>query len=433
MLTSDLLRARLYKGTVRPQYLDAREAQVLEMARDLVELFRTHVGHTRGELDDALTELVGEGTDFLVYRGLAKLLFDRSDFVVPSTVPPGELRRHVFERSAKHHPVSFEAGDPLHPVTRAQVLADVAAELGLTSELVEQGLYADLEERQRLESFDPLEGEALVHRYNTALAQAVLLRASSLEIALAPGDPARFRQLFRFVKFYRLMFAVRGDWHAGYQLYLDGPASLFQQSSKYGLLMAEFLPALLLCEGWALRAEVLWGVERKPVSFELESKQGLRSHYRDTGVWVTEEETHFLSRLAATKTPWVAEKKPELYDLGGRGVLVPDLVLRHKEDGREVLLELVGFWRREYLRSRAQLLAEHGPPHLILAVSQRLRGDEEALEALPGAVVFFKDVLLVRDVLEQAEKVGRVPAKKAPEAPAKAPRKRKPKGAAAAE
>jgi hypothetical protein len=406
MLTADLLRARIRKGEVRPLYLDPTDRDHLALAASLIELFGAHVGRRRGTLEDAMAELVGDQTDFLLHRGLAKLLFDRASFEVDAPCDPVDLRRRVFERAAQYHPVALAPGDPLHPVTRAEVLSAAAAEFGMTAEDAERALYADLEREHVLRAFEPITPEALLHRYNLALAQAVLLRASSLTLTIAPGDPARYRQLFRYIKFYRLMHTVRGDRAQGYTITLDGPASMFQLSSKYGLQMAEFLPALLLCEAWTLEAQLVWGRERSPATFRLEAGSGLVSHYPDTGVYVTDEERYFVERFAAANTRWVLEKRPEIIDLGGQGVLIPDFVLRHQDDGREALLEIVGYWRKGYLESRLELLKRHGPPNLILAVSKRLRGSEEDLADVPGEVFFFKDVILSKDVIERAERVG---------------------------
>jgi len=46
------------------------------------------------------------------------------------------------------------------------------------------------------------------------------------------------------------------DAATGYEAVLDGPASLFSKSQKYGL-MANFLPALPLCDRWEMDAEIL--------------------------------------------------------------------------------------------------------------------------------------------------------------------------------
>jgi len=186
MLTADLIRARVVKGEVRPRYVAPNDEEVRALAGVMAETFRAHLGKRRAELDAALAELTGEGTDYLLHRGLAKLLFDRSTYEVRSPIEPQDLRRAVFEASAKVHP-AVRTADALHPVTRDDVLAQVAARLGVEPAAVEQGLYADLEDEQVMTGAPELAGEALVQRYNLALAQAALLRATKLVVHLDEG------------------------------------------------------------------------------------------------------------------------------------------------------------------------------------------------------------------------------------------------------
>src|SRR5690606_28336445 len=114
---------------------------------------------------------------------------------------------------------------------------------------VEDGLFADLSEAERLTSADlPAPGE-LLHRYNLALAQAVLYRAREVEVRLIAPTAKRARQLIRWVKFHRLMHEARQDGD-DWVLTLDGPISLLRQTSRYGLQLALFLDALCLVERW---------------------------------------------------------------------------------------------------------------------------------------------------------------------------------------
>jgi uncharacterized protein len=404
MLTADLVAARVVKGEVRPRYVSPRDPAALDLADRVVKVFAEHVGHTREALDGALAALLGEGTEYLLHRGLAKLLSDRAEFEVKAPCEPATIRRRLFEETAKSHP-AVQVADAIHTVTRDDVIARVAQELGIEAASVTAAMYADLEGEQVMTRGPDLEPEALLHRYNVGLAQAVLLRATSMTIEIERGDPQRYRQLFRFVKFYRLMHEVKGTAGDGYTIRLDGPMSLFQLSQKYGLQLAEFLPALLLCDGWRVTAEVQWGKEKRPLTLRITSELGLVSHYRDRGVYVTREEQFLMDRFADLATPWVLERRSEVVDLGGRGVLIPEFVLRHKTDGRVAYVELMGFWKREYLEARLGLLRDEGPKNLIVAVPWRLRGDE-AFEAPVGEVMFFKDVIVAKELLERAERVG---------------------------
>jgi len=66
----------------------------------------------------------------------------------------------------------------------------------------------------------------------------------------------------------------------GYEAVLDGPASLFSRTRKYGIRMANFLPALPLCDRWEMEADIL--VDRttgETRQFTLDHTQRLESHY----------------------------------------------------------------------------------------------------------------------------------------------------------
>ena len=240
-----------------------------------------------------------------------------------------------------------------------------------------------------------------------ALAQAILLRAGQMRITLHRGDPARFRQLFRFIKFFRLMHQITPLEGGGYFIQLDGPLSLFRLSHKYGLQFAELLPALLLADQWVLEADVEWGPRKEMRQFRVTPQDALRSHYPDTGVYETREEAWFLERWAAFKTEWRLERASAILELGAQGVVVPDFKLIHP-DGRVAWLEIIGFWRRGYLERRLALYREHGQANLILAVARQLQGSAEGLEGFEGEVYTFREVIVPRDIVERAERVGRV-------------------------
>ena len=108
MLTSDLLRVAVRKQKVKPRYLDAEDARATEKAEQLTEIFEGHVEKTRGEIDDEVEGAIGHGTDFLIWRGLAKLLYDRSTFETVAEADPVDIRRAVFEASAEIGPVTNE-------------------------------------------------------------------------------------------------------------------------------------------------------------------------------------------------------------------------------------------------------------------------------------------------------------------------------------
>jgi len=111
MLTSDLALSWQRGNQIRPRYVRAEDDGWLETASALIELFREHQGCTRAELDAALEDYVGTGTDYKILRGLIKLLMDRTEFAAGVEVTPADLRRAVFLKARGAHPLTDASRD----------------------------------------------------------------------------------------------------------------------------------------------------------------------------------------------------------------------------------------------------------------------------------------------------------------------------------
>jgi uncharacterized protein len=396
MLTGDLVRVKIAKARVIPLYIDRNAAHWLEAAESLLLLFREGAGMTRGEIESEIDELFGGGGKATqVYRGLAKVLEDRAEFEVVADVPPEVIREKVFMAAADYRrQLRAEGAGPGHRALfrRDEVLSAVAAELNLEPDAVLNSLFADLRDENRLLRFEDMTAQRLIDRYNVALAQAVLLRSVLVKAEIRNERPARYRQIFRRLKFHRLLYRVEGSMRDGYVFQIDGPLSLFSATTRYGLQVAWFLPALLLCSDFRLEAELRWGPKREPRSFLLESRDALVSHQADTGVYVPAELTAFVERFRQVAPAWEISECTDVVELGGEGVWVPDYRVVHAASGTDVFIEVLGFWKKSSLERLTRLLPLHGPPRFVLAISDRLKVDEEALQDLPGPILRFKEI-----------------------------------------
>jgi predicted nuclease of restriction endonuclease-like RecB superfamily len=364
------------------------------VAESLLLIFRESVGRTRGEIQAEVEELTGSGgLATLAHRGLAKVLEDRAEFEVVADIPPDELRQKVFTTAAEHRRRLHEAGpDHRHGFRRDEVLRAVGAELGIGPEQAAATLFADLKDENRMIAFADLSAQRLLDRYNVALAQAVLLRSVLVRAEIRQEKPARYRQIFRWLKFHRLLYRVEGAMAEGYSFQIDGPLSLFSATNKYGLQMALFLPALLLCRDFRLEAELRWGPKREPRWFHLEAGDGLISHYEDGGTYTPPELAAFLDRFRQVAPSWEPTEATDVLELGREGVWVPDYRFVHKPTGLDVFVEVLGFWKRSSVERLLRLLPRFGPPRYILAISDRLKVDEESLQDLAGPVLRFKEI-----------------------------------------
>jgi len=369
---------------VQPRYVDSADPERLREAGELIAIFRDHEGRARAALEESLRDYVGTGTDYKVLRGLIKLLTDRCEFETSAPADPAEIRRALFLKARGLHPVvTGEARDLL--------ITEAARELLCEPEELDESLYADLPENQKLAVFEPVGAAELLDLYNVAQAQALLYRCVEMRLWIEPQGAGGYRELFGAIKAYRLIHTVKGNAGEGYEVRLDGPASVFQRSQKYGVQMAVFLPALLLCEGWRMSAEIQ-SRRGAPARFELTSRQTrLRSHYAS----ITPYENPVLEKLPAAwaraGVEWELEPSGEIIPLGD-SAFIPDFRLRHPS-GALVHLEVLGFWTPRHLTERLAEFEHAGVGNFILAAWDELRGSRDPLTSVPANVIVFKKSL----------------------------------------
>lgn len=402
MLTADLVRVTRRQGELKPTWIRPRDPALVALAEELLGLYRSMEGAARSELEEAVSLLVPPGRAGLIGRGLTKLIDDRATWDTEAPAPPARVREKVFSLAAERHPVVPQPWAP-GQTDRAQVLELAARALDISVPALEASLYADLREEQRLLGFREMEPQALLDRYNLALPQALVLRARQMRVATGPLDPGRLRQFFRHLKFFQLMHRAERLPDGGWSFCIDGPVSVIQQTQRYGLQLANLLGTLPLLSKWSMEAEVTWGRDRTPGMLRLDERSPLRSPWKASGTWQSAEEKLLLERLVEPVRGWRAERASDVLPLGPRDVLVPDLRLVHAPSGREVWVEIVGFWRSGWLEARREALVRHGPPNLVLCLSRRL-AVEEKLAALEGLqVVDFAEVISIPKLLAAAE------------------------------
>ncbi|HLL73774.1 MAG TPA: DUF790 family protein [Pyrinomonadaceae bacterium] len=398
MLTADLALSYRRGEEIRPRQLNPADPRWLREAETLVRIFKEHVAQSRGRLDAALDEYVGAGTNYRVVRGLVKLLLDRSEFATETSIEPAELRRLVFAKAREAHPL--DGGGE----ARSRVLEEVARELSCAPEVALGGLYADLPARQKLVSFDEPDAAELIDRYNLAQAQALLYRSVRMRITARPQGAHGYRALFTAIKAHRLIHSITGSAQAGYEIDLDGPVSLFHRSQKYGVQMAVFLPDLLGCAGWTMRAEI--ATRHDTAFFELVSdRHNLRTHAPEGWTYDAGLRDKLLESWGRFDTEWTLEPSREVVNVGA-SAFIPDFALR-RPDGQLVHLELLGFWTPEHLAARLRELEAAGLRNFLLAAWEELRGSRDPFAREDPHVVVFKRALDPAAVEWAAEKLVR--------------------------
>jgi predicted nuclease of restriction endonuclease-like RecB superfamily len=393
LLTADLVRVLKRSGRLYvPALTPARRARLVDLADRYARTAAEHAGRTRGELASALDAIEYRPTDHKEARGLRKLLLDRCSFETPDDAGPHALRGELFRRAAEARR-SLARGATFD---REAVVQATAAALGLETDQVERGLYADLKQNHPLVAFRPIEAGQLVDRLESARRQAVLLRAVRVEVRLSCSEPAYYRAFFGKLKFRRLLHTIERLERGGYRIVIDGPMSLFRSVTKYGLQLALMLPVIEQSGAWELDADVIW--DREPLRFHLEGEAPASP---GTPARLPDDVQRLLEGFRALGSDWDVEASDEVLDLPGVGLCVPDLAFTHRDTGRRVFLEVMGYWSRDAVWKRVDLVRAGLPHPVVFALSSRLRVSEQVLDDdLPGSLYVYKGVMRPRAVLD---------------------------------
>jgi uncharacterized protein len=402
MLTSDLVipRVRFSATALSVAFIDAQDAHWQQTALELIALFMGQTGKTQAAWAQILEEYIGDRLDYIVIRGLAKVLIDAATF----SAPPAPLAPLVVrERLFAYGPVS-NAADALHPQTRAEVLQQAARDFDVSDEEVEQLLFADRAANAVLSDSGPAwTADALLARYNLELARGVLYWASQLSIEVSDS----YKDLWKYLKLFKLMFEAE-QVSGGYRLRLDGPISPFvKATTRYGRAFAAFMPALLLCERWRLDATVHPPQSFMPLTYRLDQSSALQSHFKRSGLFDSRLEADFAAefeeKFGGARGHWQLSRESEVLLLGDT-VMIPDFLLVDKDDEqRRVLIELVGFWHPNYLRRKVEKVRAARCQHLLLLVYKGLNLSAEAFEDTASEAIFFTRKPVVQEVMASVD------------------------------
>jgi predicted nuclease of restriction endonuclease-like RecB superfamily len=299
----------------------------------------------------------------------------------------------------------FSTPQLFHPRARYEVVQSAADELGISSEQVETTLFADRPATYLLTDVGPeWTPEGLLARYNLELARGVLYWASHITIEAA----SNYKDLWRYIKFFKLMFWAEPKREVGYRIDLDGPISPFVSSTlRYGRQMAAFLPALLLCEQWRMLARVRPPQALGEMTYQLDSTSSLRSFFKSSGLFDSRLEADFAGefeqKMGSKRGHWRLTRESEVLLLGDT-VMIPDFILVDDQDeNRKIMIELVGFWHPQYLRRKIEKVRAANCAHLLLLVYQGLKITEDAFQDAASEVIFFQNKPVLKEVMETVE------------------------------
>ncbi|WP_075936727.1 DUF790 family protein [Halosegnis longus] len=383
MLTKDLLRVSRRGGGYYPQFV-GDDAAARDLAARVLGVYQGHVGETRGDLDSALADLEAE-FEFKLVRGFAKLLDREARFETRAPLDPERTRRIVFE-CAESVGVATDAD-------RREAISRAAERMRVSTDDIEQSLYADREVAQVLCAFDSRwTPETLCEQYDLSLAQTALFDAT--EVRVRSSDPAT---LVSTVKRLRLLYEIRRT-DEGREVVVTGPDALFTRSRRYGTRFARLLRTVAGASEWTLEATIddrnaerTLRLDESDVS--VPGVEPVTEMTFDSGV-----EADFAARFQSLDLDWSLVREPEPL-AAGEHVVIPDFAFDWNHGEFRVFFEVMGFWTPEYVEKKLSRFGDLEDVAFLVAVDESL-GVGEAVEALTDGAIPYSGTVRVKDAVD---------------------------------
>ncbi len=387
MLPSELLTVVHWRDSISPKYskLDWRSVSAAEA---VISVYAGGVGLKRGEIRESITDLENVYGGFKFVRGLAELVERSCVFTSTPAVNPLEARHTLFQEASRR-------GYPTSPEDRRLILEEAASHLNVSTEQLEASMYADLDSEMTLQSAPKISPLELLKEYNLSLTQTLLFHATEMTFT-ASGN---WQRIFRSIKYHGLMYmaAKRGE---QFTVRLDGPTSLFKLTRRYGTALAKTLPEILLGKPWRIEAKILRA--NRLLNFTLESgrhgwllpEKAAEEKY-DSAV-----EEEFAAQFKSLGTAWSVKREAEPVEAGS-SIMIPDFTFQL--GGTSVLMEVVGFWTRDYLSRKLEKLREVRGTPFIVAVDEELACDKltDIKASNPNIhIIQYRGKIPIRSVLE---------------------------------
>ena len=398
MLTSEQSIVEFKSGRAIPDRLtQSTHRHYTEYAEKVLSVYHTGIGRQRRELHRQIESIFADEPDCPIRRiqAFCKLLDDKSVYQTDSEGKAGKLRLQIFTEAGRFHPL-VEQRDQLFEYDEKRIKTQLSDKIGLPWDKIEQSLYSDVIDFQRLERFDGYpNAQALLSRYNVAQLQACLYRAEGMVVS-ATDD---FKTILRYAKLAHLLHDIVRLDSSKYCIIFSGPASILHETRRYGVNFAKFLPALLACKGWEMTASVKtpWN---KPAKLILSDKDGFSSHLPSPDEFDSTIEESFAEKFGTKRNGWQLIREGEILHHQQK-TFVPDFTFRHV-DGIDILLEIVGFWTPEYLAHRRETLQQFRKHRILIAVPEKSLREGATIGE---NILVYKTALKIEPLMEVLERI----------------------------
>jgi predicted nuclease of restriction endonuclease-like RecB superfamily len=399
VLPAEFLIVIRWKDNIRPKYSKLDKSDIIT-AKEIIKIYNENIGKKKSEIREKISEIEDVYGSYKFVRGLAILIERKCKFTSKSSFDPIKIRHLVFSEAAKR-------GFPKNEEERRKIIEEISKRFNISIEELEENLYSDLDSEMILQSSPEIDPIELLKSYNLSLTQTLLFYSTEMKFTVCRN----WKNIFRAIKFYGLMHMI-SKINDEIWIRLDGPISLFKLTRRYGTSLAKIIPEIIKGSPWKIEAKIL--KSDKIFLFKIDSEKfgWIFPEISIEESYDSKIEKEFVNQFKSLNTPWKVERELEPIDVGNF-VFIPDFTFKLGEE--KILMEIVGFWTKDYLKRKIEKIQYVRDIPFIIAINEELACEKIThIKATNPNIylIYYKEKIPIKEVLDILEKYAKKEIKK---------------------
>ncbi len=391
MLPAEFLVIIRWKDNIRPKYSKLDRSDIIT-AKEVIRIYNESIGKKREEIREKISEIEDVYGSYKFIRGLATLIEKKCKFISKSSFDPVKIRHLVFYESSKR-------GYPKTEEDRRKIIEEISKQLNISIEEIEENLYSDLDSEMILQYIPKIDPIELLKSYNLSLTQTLLFYSIEMKFTVCRN----WKNIFRAIKFYGLMHMISKIDNEIW-IRLDGPISLFKLTRRYGTSLAKIIPEIIKGSPWKIEAKILKSDEI--FLFKIDSKKfgWIFPEIAVEESYDSKIEREFANQFKSLNTPWIIERELEPIDIENF-VFIPDFTFKLGEE--KILMEIIGFWTKDYLKRKIEKIQYIRDIPFIIAINEDLVCDKITYIKANNPnvyLIYYKEKIPIKEIIDILEK-----------------------------
>ncbi len=250
--------------------------------------------------------------------------------------------------------------------------------------MLTSGLFSDHPDYETLISVaENLTSAYIINKYNSWLLQSLLIYTNRLKIELISPNTALLRKFIGKLRFHRLLCECKITNNETYQLIIDGPLNILENSQKYGLQLAIVFPYIYQFKKWHLKSQLK--INDKEFTLTADEQLNLKPIYNHQNDYIPKEIKLFGKLFKEKENDWLIKLNNDVITVDAEQIIFPDFSFIKKAQNSPkdamIRLELFHRWHSTALEKRLNAFINNKlPANLIFGIDRAIIKNNEELQ-----------------------------------------------------